>query len=113
MPDVVHSMEDDLLTVRKACLQSLGFETESLRKDEISILDGTCEWLIKHPIFDSWHRQPNSLLWIRGKPGAGKSAVMKFAVLQAEKRKTREEEILASFFFHGRGSELVKTPVGL
>ncbi|KAK5189084.1 hypothetical protein LTR96_011244 [Exophiala xenobiotica] len=90
-----------------------GFKTELLRKDEISVLDGTCEWLIKHPIFESWQRQPNSLLWVRGKPGAAKSAVMKFAVLHAEKHKTREPEILASFFFHGRGSELVRTPVGL
>ncbi|KAH8722233.1 hypothetical protein BGZ61DRAFT_416922 [Ilyonectria robusta] len=35
---------------------------------------GTCEWLLKHPIFLEWEESSSSsILWLRGQMGAGKS----------------------------------------
>jgi ankyrin repeat domain-containing protein 50 len=37
-------------------------------------VDGTCEWLVKHPRYQEWLADPSSpLLWISGGPGKGKS----------------------------------------
>ena len=53
--------------------------------------------------------QRTDLLCIKGKPGAGKSTLMKFAV----EKETSQRPVLASFFFHARGTELQKTSLGL
>ena len=58
-----------------------------------------------------WYEDQRGLLWIKGKPGAGKSAVLKYAFEAA--KQNNEGSILASFFFHGRGSLIQKTPLGL
>lgn len=51
------------------------------------------------------------LFWIEGNPGAGKSFLMKYAFDMMRKRNTGE--LIVSFFFHGRGTSLQKTPLGL
>ena len=51
------------------------------------------------------------MLWIKGKPGAGKSTVLKYALETAE-RNTTQAITLASFFFHGRGASLQKNVLG-
>ena len=58
-----------------------------------------------------WYEDQRGLLWIKGKPGAGKSTVLKYAFEAA--KQNNEGSILASFFFHGRGSLIQKTPLGL
>ena len=55
--------------------------------------------------------KPRGLFWIKGNPGAGKSVLMKFAVKMMDQRKSRE--LVLSFFLHGRGTLLQKTPLGL
>src|ERR1700730_14373799 len=74
----------------------------------------TCNWLLNHDIFQRWHKN-RGLLWIKGKPGAGKSTLMKYAFRQFKTiaEKTSTGEILVSFFFHGRGSELQNSLLGL
>ena len=52
----------------------------------------------------------HGFLWIRGKPGSGKSTLMKFAVGSARKAKT---ETVVSFFFNARGEELEKSTLGM
>ena len=52
------------------------------------------------------------MLWIKGKPGAGKSTVLKHALETAE-RESKKGIILASFFFHGRGVRMQKNTLGL
>ena len=52
------------------------------------------------------------MLWIKGKPGAGKSTVLKHALETAERENT-QGIALASFFFHGRGVPMQKTRLGL
>jgi ankyrin repeat protein len=55
--------------------------------------------------------KPRGLFWIKGNPGSGKSVLMKFAVTEMHRRKSRE--LVTSFFIHGRGSLLQKTPLGV
>lgn len=55
----------------------------------------------------------NGLIWIQGKPGAGKSTTMRFAVQKFKENCSAGNELVISFFIHGRGTTLQKTPLGL
>ena len=73
---------------------------------------GTCGWLRDHETLAQWSRQHRGLLWLKGRPGSGKSTVMKYA-LQELPAIYDTESITISFFFHTRGHELQKSPLGL
>ena len=82
------------------------------RPDEIDIpAHTTCQWILEHESYQKWFRDQRGLLWIKGKPGAGKSTVLKYAFDAA--KQNNEGLILASFFFHGRGSFIQKSALGL
>jgi ankyrin repeat protein len=53
------------------------------------------------------------LLWIKGKPGSGKSTLMKEAYRRAGQQPQAVSPIIAAFFFNARGSRLEKSPLGL
>jgi ankyrin repeat protein len=55
--------------------------------------------------------KPRGLFWIKGNPGAGKSVLMKFAAQATAHRKSGE--LVVSYFLHGRGTLLQKTPLGV
>jgi ABC-type molybdenum transport system ATPase subunit/photorepair protein PhrA len=74
--------------------------------------DGTCKWLLKHKSLIEWTRQHRGLLWIKGKPGSGKSTLIKYA-RDALPSLYGTDTLAFSFFFHGRGHELQRTPLGL
>lgn len=77
--------------------------------------DGTCSWILDHKTYLSWLSQRRGLLWIKGKPGTGKSTLMKYLLRALEQHKLRSSDktVTLSFFFHGRGSEIQRTPLGL
>lgn len=82
------------------------------RRDDISDpAFTTCRWILKHQSYKKWYKDQRGFLWIKRNPGAGKSTVLKYA-FEAAKR-SNEGLILASFFFHGRGSLIQKSPLGL
>ncbi|KAK5739471.1 hypothetical protein LTS12_025272 [Elasticomyces elasticus] len=103
---------------REKQLKSLEFEQMDSRRSTLkSAWSTTCQWLLKHPAYISWIdleqlQQHQGLLWVKGKPGAGKSTLMKFAHAHGLKHGTRDE-ILISFFFNARGDELEKSTVGM
>ena len=75
----------------------------------------TCRWLLKKPEYQDWldiNKTPDhhGFLWIRGKPGSGKSTLMKFAV--GNTRKALSETVI-SFFFNARGEDLEKSTLGM
>ena len=75
----------------------------------------TCRWLLKKPKYRDWldinkATDDHGFLWIRGKPGSGKSTLMKFAVGNARKATT---ETVVSFFFNARGEDLDKSTLGM
>ncbi|KAK3181463.1 hypothetical protein K4F52_007173 [Lecanicillium sp. MT-2017a] len=96
-----------------ACLKSLAFEDMDGRQAKIvDAVDDTCKWLLYHETVIEWTRQHRGILWIKGKPGSGKTTLMKYA-LDALPSLYGTDTLAISFFFHGRGHELQKNPIGL
>ncbi|KAI1735247.1 hypothetical protein F4680DRAFT_435907 [Xylaria scruposa] len=97
--------------------ESLAFEHDKTRFEAIaSEHHDTCTWLLKKPEYLNWLNKANyqdhhGILWIRGKPGAGKSTLTKYAIKQA--RQSRNQDYFIFFFFNARGTELEKTTAGL
>ena len=71
---------------------------------------GTCEWLRQHETYRSWAASDRGLLWIKGKPGSGKSTLVKYSL---DNHGAEGDAVVLSFFFHGRGDELQRIPLGL
>ena len=80
-------------------------------QDVSNPVDKTCEWLFKHSSYLEWLKRRYGLLWIKGKPGAGKSTLVRHMLATDEQAKN--EIVVASFFFHARGSVLQKSRLGL
>ena len=79
----------------------------------------TLEWVFELQEFTSWLQQGCGIFWISGKPGSGKSTLMKF-ITQHPKTwdlvhnfQRGAQEISASFFFHFRGSAMQKSFEGV
>ena len=71
---------------------------------------GTCEWLFRHDTYKRWALCDRDLLWIKGKPGAGKSTILKYAV---DNFGAKHSDLVLSLFFHNRGDTLQWSPLGL
>lgn len=72
----------------------------------------TCEWIFVHPIFLRWF-DGTGILWIKGKPGSGKSTLMKSILDHLQNVSNHLNSLLVSLFVYGQGSELQKSPLGL
>jgi hypothetical protein len=56
----------------------------------------------------------HGFMWVKGKPGAGKSILMKFLFLEAESSTESDpNRIVISFFFNARGDRLETSTIGL
>ena len=73
--------------------------------------DGTCVWLSSHQTYNEWLATKQGLLWISGKPGAGKSTLMAF-IYASDSTGSHLNAITMSFFFHARGTEIQKSLSG-
>ena len=59
---------------------------------------GTCEWVIKHPVFRKWDQEDSiGWLWITANPGCGKSVLARF--LTDEFHKNKDRTYICYFFF--------------
>ncbi|KAI4952726.1 hypothetical protein J4E91_003198 [Alternaria rosae] len=102
---------------KKAILDSLKFARLGARKRIIKRAHRkTCKWLLGDARYAQWLRatdqsEHHGLLWIKGKPGAGKSTLMKFAVDTAHE--TMKQAVILSFFFNARGDDVEKSTPGL
>ena len=102
-----------LATGNNKYLESLAYNEMFDRERHVSEAEvATCTWLPSHSSYRQWLDNPCSILWIKGKPGAGKSTLLKYAYNAAQEY-VAEHVLMASFFFHGRGSELQKSLRGL
>ncbi|GES61256.1 Pfs, NACHT and Ankyrin domain protein [Aspergillus terreus] len=103
---------------RQHLLDSLRFEQIEFRKMNIKKpLTKTCQWLLSHPSYKDWLdparlTHHHGFLWVSGKPGAGKSTMMKFAYERMRKAQSKNTGI-ASFFFNARGEQLEKSIAGM
>jgi hypothetical protein len=81
----------------------------------------TFNWLFNNSAtkFEDWLSEGNGLYWISGKPGSGKSTLMKFALKDGRTQRALErwsaghKLVTAGFFFYDRGSSLQKSFEGL
>ncbi|KAK7452450.1 hypothetical protein Landi51_04338 [Colletotrichum acutatum] len=99
-------------------LQTLKFDQMDSRKPTVKRAHvKTCTWFIKHPDFQIWLNEDelklhHGLLWIRGKPGAGKPTIMKFALSKMQKD-PHWSPLVNSFFFNARGEYLERSIEGM
>ncbi|KAH6856019.1 hypothetical protein B0I37DRAFT_424890 [Chaetomium sp. MPI-CAGE-AT-0009] len=74
---------------------------------------GTCQWLFHHKEWKRWLSDRGDLMWIKGKPGSGKSTLLRYAESELKKTRVKRGDLTLSFFFHGRGEELQRSPLGM
>ncbi len=109
-------LQDRRLT-SPACLRSLGFRGIEARLHDIAAAySGTCDWLFSTTQFRKWRDCAdlpgyNGVLWIKGKPGAGKSTLMKHALRHCEE--VFADHLIVAYFFNAQGEILEKTPLGM
>ncbi|MCJ1422111.1 hypothetical protein MMC32_008482, partial [Xylographa parallela] len=101
---------------KRTLLDSLRFDQIDARQMTIKNAHAkTCKWLLKKSEYLDWLdadklKEHHGFLWIKGKPGTGKSTLMKFAV--AHTRKTIKGTVIIAFFFNARGEAMEKSTVG-
>ncbi|KAJ5819489.1 hypothetical protein N7474_005080 [Penicillium riverlandense] len=104
---------------RQRLLNSFKFEQMDSRKTTIKQQEKkTCRWFLSHPDYEAWLdpaklTHHNGFLWISGKPGAGKSTIMKFVYSSMKSKARHKHAITASFFFNARGVFLEKSISGM
>jgi hypothetical protein len=98
-------------------LDALAFEQMDFRSATIApAYANTCDWLFSASPYKRWRdhdlvSEHKGFLWIKGKPGAGKSTLMKHAWDHAQV--TYRDETTVSFFFNARGAALGKSVEGM
>lgn len=74
--------------------------------------DQTCGWIAKHDGYQKWLEQRKGFFWIKGKPGCGKSTLVKYlsqlhakpeasvtSVNRSKRDRRDKNKISAAFFF--------------
>ncbi|KAL5603697.1 hypothetical protein FOVSG1_006447 [Fusarium oxysporum f. sp. vasinfectum] len=118
-PNARFPEQADLGNRRQQLLASLGFEQIDSRRTTIkTAYSKTCSWFLTHPGYLEWldaekRSQHRGFLWIRGKPGAGKSIIMKFIYTKMKKTDIPMKTLTVSFFFNARGGLLEKSVSGM
>ncbi|KAK1496670.1 hypothetical protein CTAM01_08308 [Colletotrichum tamarilloi] len=104
-------------------LKSLRFAQIIERQTEIPIAhQNTFEWIFQESTnvnFSSWLQSPNGIFWITGKPGSGKSTLMKFVTGHEKTSQLANiwagphQLVIASHFFWGIRNGLQSSQEGL
>ncbi|KAK0638959.1 hypothetical protein B0T16DRAFT_235197 [Cercophora newfieldiana] len=93
----------------------LNFRIESIDDP----FEDTFNWVFDLPVFRQWLQEGSGLFWIHGKPGSGKSTLMKLIFQHGQTWELLHNwqrnslEVFAGFFFHYRGSAIQKSFEGL
>ncbi|KAF5583056.1 ankyrin 3 [Fusarium subglutinans] len=110
-------MGDTSIAERRGSVPRTKFNQIDARHDNIKKAHTkTCKWIINRAEYVDWLNpdkidEHHGFLWIKGKPGAGKSTLMKFILSNA--RRKIKEKIIISFFFNARGEQLEKSTTGM
>ncbi|KAJ5252941.1 hypothetical protein N7489_003351 [Penicillium chrysogenum] len=95
-------------------LRSLAFPEMLTRREGIRRRHAnTCQWILELEEYKSWMDRSQALLWIKGKPGAGKSTLMEFLYNELKGPQGMGLGTQLEFFFTARGTELQRTPLGM
>ncbi len=116
---------------RERFTDSLFFRDLEAREDEIAdAFEGTCRWIFDPPLnkpikawkwhkFGDWLKDGEDNYWVSGKPGSGKSTLMKYIVGEPRTAqylsewKQTTDLIVVTFFFKNFGTDLQKSATGL
>jgi ankyrin repeat protein/nucleoside phosphorylase len=102
---------------RQKLFESLDFDQFNARQKTIKLAHKkTCRWLLGREEYRNWfdvtkREDHHGFLWIKGKPGTGKSTIMNFAHIEAKRK--MKDKIVISFFFNARGTDLEKSTIGM
>ncbi|KAI1273370.1 hypothetical protein F5Y07DRAFT_259472 [Xylaria sp. FL0933] len=97
-------MYPTLAPLEHEVLQSLPFEDASIHVPDAD--RGTCKWLLEHDTYKSWLKEPSHTLWLAGKPGSGKTVLMKYLVeCLLSERSTESAQVVYYFFHHGSANQ--------
>ncbi|KAB8360563.1 hypothetical protein FH972_024303 [Carpinus fangiana] len=111
-----------VLYIHETMMASLELDEVAAREEAVSnAYESTFDWVFTDSKlgFRRWLQSANNVFWIAGKPGSGKSTLMKYIWHDARTQKTlgtsdRDVKLLkAKFFFHDRGSYAQKSFEGL
>lgn len=123
------SLSKRKFAAEEAILAGLDFEQRSHRHEAIpAAYQDTFQWILKPPLagepsthagFRSWLETGDGLFWISGKPGSGKSTLVKF--IQSSQLTTQclsnwagaKRVVTTGFYFWSAGSAIQKTREGL
>jgi hypothetical protein len=110
--------EETAETRKQRFMDHLGFNLMDSRLATIGAAHvDTCNWLFANKSYLRWQDRRlrsshHGFLWIKGKPGAGKSTLMKHA-LRHQQSHNRSHSTILSYFFNARGHGLEKTTEGM
>ncbi|KAF3074221.1 SNF1 protein kinase subunit beta-3 [Trichoderma lentiforme] len=109
------STSTKLSRVSQGCMKSLAFSEMNAGFDSVDTAARcTCEWPLEDKKWLDWLSCNQGLFWINGKPGTGKSTLLKHLL---EKFRlifpVGANDIVFSFFFSHSGVKLQRTPFGL
>jgi hypothetical protein len=74
--------------------------TRTLISKTSESLEGTGIWFLDHEQYHLWLNQPSAFLWLKGRPGAGKSVLMSTVIRDLEKTR-RPGELVVYYFANG------------
>ncbi|CAG8948715.1 hypothetical protein HYFRA_00001836 [Hymenoscyphus fraxineus] len=104
----VHDMEHQST---QDCLKSL--TCNNVKRDITPPYNNTCQWIQTNPKYQGWRRRLSGLLWMRGKPGSGKSTVMSYIQRNNDWKDPTENSSTAFYFFSGQGTSFQRSQIGL
>lgn len=121
------------ISTQQAFLRTLGFD--EMRRRRFNVVAAhlkTCEWVFqdyapeqdgekKRLLLSDWLKNRSGHFWLQGKPGSGKSTLMKFICGNSKTRdllnswasSAQKRLVTAEFFFWHSGSPLEKSQEGL
>ncbi|KAL7908225.1 hypothetical protein GGI35DRAFT_56272 [Trichoderma velutinum] len=106
----------ELSRASQDCMKSLAFSEMNAGFDTVPMAaEGTCKWPIRVNTYLAWSAYDHALLWINGKPGTGKSTLLKNLAERNRYVLSNADigNINLAFFFSYYGVELQRTPFGL
>ncbi|KAJ8126223.1 hypothetical protein O1611_g7414 [Lasiodiplodia mahajangana] len=90
------------------CLASLSFEEINVRKSQVApAAEGTTSWIWSHPVYQAFSTHDAGILWIRGKPGSGKSVLARSIQKKIRESLITEADcttppLIGDWFYHRR-----------
>ncbi|KAI1171350.1 hypothetical protein F4777DRAFT_565724 [Nemania sp. FL0916] len=84
---LTHYLSIDREKERRECLKTLEFHEWNARENKVEDVQDGGSWLSTNREYKQWNESPeSSILWLEGKPGSGKSTIVKLIVRELEKK---------------------------